>query len=270
MSADAPQAAPKPQLVALAAISFLHVAMMFAGFTILADSFNFPDILRDPAVVRLALFAADQTLIQGTYWMLAMTGITQILFTVLFVQSFPQNRSPGLSTLLMLTLIFGVLTGFGQAMGFGRWAILIPYLADQLLNGGADAATIALLEGAFNRYAGMLVGEHLSNIAWGIFFISAALAVLVSTTFDRRIAIIGIIGTPLFFVLAAEQLGLDGPILPLITDFGFPVLAIWHFAIAWSALRFDRAEWTGPRLGAGFWVMMAIVYGAMIWPAIAG
>jgi len=138
------------------------------------------------------------------------------------------------------------------------------------LSGGADPAVIALLEGSFNRYAGMLVGEHLSNIAWGIFFISAAFAVLSSKVFDRRIGIIGVIGTPLFFVLAAEQLGLEGALLGLITDFGFPLLAVWHFAIAWSAFRFDRAAWRGPALGASFWGVMGVLYLAMAWPAIAG
>ncbi|MBX3494530.1 MAG: hypothetical protein KF899_16300, partial [Parvibaculum sp.] len=55
-----------------------HIVLLFSGFTILAAVFDFPEVLRLPAGERLALFQDGQSVIMPTYWMLAMTGITQV------------------------------------------------------------------------------------------------------------------------------------------------------------------------------------------------
>lgn len=245
-----------------------HIFLLFAGFTILAATFDFPGVLRVPAPERLALFQAGQSVIVPTYWMLAMTGITQIFVTVLLW------RTLGLAagTAATLALVFGVLMGFGQAMGFGRWAILIPWLAERM----ADPATtesgreaIALLEGAFNRYAGMLIGEHLSNICWGFWLFFAGISVRRSGIVDARIGRAMMALSPLMFVLAAEQIGFDGPILSLLTDFGFPLLALIHLALAWQIIRRPEGAPAKP-LGIGAALSGIALYIAMVLPAFTG
>lgn len=245
-----------------------HIVLLFAGFTILASAFNFPDVLRLPAQERLALFQASQSVIVPTYWMLAMTGMTQIFVTVLLWRTV----GPAAGTAATLALVFGVLTGFGQAMGFGRWAILIPWLAEHMADPATTESgreTITLLEGAFNRYAGMLVGEHLSNICWGFWLFFAGISVRRSGLVDARIGRAMMALSPLMFVLAAEQLGFEGPILPLLTDFGFPLLALIHFALAWQIVH--RPEGAAARpLGVGAAFAGIALYIAMVLPAVAG
>lgn len=66
-----------------AAVLIIHIVAMFCGFIILGPAFEFPDVLRYPAVERFAIFSENQSVIRPTYWVLTMTGITQILISIL-------------------------------------------------------------------------------------------------------------------------------------------------------------------------------------------
>lgn len=138
-------------------VALLHVALISAGFLILAASFQFPEILRESAQTRLALFTQSQGTIVPAYYMMGMTGLTQIALAVLLHRAFAAPQS----ALLLLALVAGVLGGAFQAMGFLRWPIAIPYLAQAMAHATTPEAqaTVALLEGTLNRYAGMVVGS---------------------------------------------------------------------------------------------------------------
>jgi hypothetical protein len=245
-----------------------QIVAMFAGFTLLADAFQFPDVLRYPAAERLALFRAQQDVIVPTYWMLTMTGFGQILISVLLT---PRTGAAS-GDAARIALAFGVVAGLGQAIGFGRWAVVIPWLAAQMADpalGDAGRETAGLIEGTLNRFAGMLVGEHLANIAWGLWMFFTGVAIRQGGLLDRRIgtAMMGL--SPLFGVLAAEQLGFEGDILGVLTDFGFPLLALIHFGLAaqlWRRRGDEAAEplgWMSGAVGVG-------LYAAMVWPVVAG
>jgi Domain of unknown function (DUF4386) len=254
--------------VYLAAAFFLvlHIVLLFGGFTLLAVEFQFPDVLRLQTEERLALFRENQPVIVATYWGLTMSGFTQV-FAAVFLSLALRPYSGGLVT---LALIFGTITGLGQAMGFGRWAILMPYLAERMADPAISEGAkemIGLIEGSFNRYAGMLVGEHLSNIAMGFWLFFTGLAIRKSGVLDARLGTMAIVVSPLLFVLAAEQLGYAESMLSLITTYGLPLLAILHFGLAWQLIR-RRGLAPAPKLGLGFAAVAAILYAAMAAPAL--
>ena len=148
-----------------AILIIVHILALFIGFTILANVFQFPDVLQLASSERLALYRQNQSIIQPTYWVLAMTGLTQIGISVFLYRSF-RNRE---RTVLMLALVFGIICGILQAAGFIRWAILIPYLAEQMRSAtSATTEVLVMVEAAFNRYTGMALGEHLANICLGL------------------------------------------------------------------------------------------------------
>ena len=136
-------------------LTLLHAALLVSGFLILADQFSFPEILRASSQERLGLFHQNQTIITGAYYLMALTGLTQVVLAVMFHQSFAR---PG-STLLQLALVSGILAGVFQVLGFIRWPIAVPYLADQMAQASTDEmrAIVGLLEGLLNRYAGMAI-----------------------------------------------------------------------------------------------------------------
>ncbi len=250
-----------------AASIFVHILLLFVGFTILASVFEFPDILRQTAPYRLNLYRDNQAIVQPTYWLLAMTGFTQIAIAVFLFRSFRDRDT----TVLTFALLFGVLTGILQALGFIRWAILIPYLAEQMTAPTATATTreaIALIEGAFNHYAGMAVGEHTANICLGLWTFLLGVAMLRSSLFDSRLAWVGILLSPLAFILALEQLGLSGWLLDVVTDFGFPAWAVWLLVVAVSLLRTRPESGEGPRLTGKTLIWVVLLYILMILPAV--
>jgi hypothetical protein len=251
-----------------AAVSiFVHIIALFVGFTILASTFEFPDILRQTAPYRLNLYREGQAIIQPTYWVLALTGFTQIAMAVFLFRAFHDRDT----TVLTFALLFGVLTGILQTLGFIRWAVLIPYLAEQMAAPTATTETreaIALIEGAFNRYAGMAVGEHIANICLGLWTLLLSIAMLRGPLFDSRLAWVGILLSPLAFILALEQLGLSGWLLDVITDFGFPAWAVWLIVLAVSLLRTRPESGEGPNLTGKTMIWAVCLYVLLVLPAL--
>lgn len=241
----------------------VHVIALFAGFGVLAAVFDFPEVLRLPSAERLALFRRERAIVQPTYWVLALTGLNQVAIAV-FVHRALRARS---ATLAQLGLVFGVVCGVLQAAGFVRWAILIPYLADEMASADPTTArTIALLEGAFNRYAGMALGEHVANLCLGLWTILIGVALRHERTLDPRLgpAAIGLGAVAL--VLALEQLGVAPALLGLVLDFGFPAWAVWLVLLAVALWRSDgRRE---VRFGYGALAGALGLYALMVVPGV--
>jgi hypothetical protein len=248
---------------ATAVVLILHIVAMFAGFAVLGAVFEFPEVLRYPAPERFAIFAENEAIIRPTYWVLTMTGITQILISVLLYHVVRAQSQ----TAATLSLIFGTLAGFCQALGFGRWVILIPYFVTETAF-PEKAQMAAMLEGAFNHYAGMLVGEHLANICWGVWLASICVVFLRGTNISRALAGFGLALSPLLFLLAGEQIGVSGDVLDPLVDFGFPLLAVWHILLAVQLWHRNGAEeFAG--MGRAAWVSGGALAAALIAPALA-
>jgi hypothetical protein len=229
-----------------AALVIVHILALIASFGVLGAAFEFPEVLRLSAADRLALYRANQGVIQPTYWVLAMTGFTQVAMAVLLCRSFERTTSP----LLQLALVFGVLCGLLQMAGFIRWAILIPYLAELMVDADAqEAATLAIIEGVFNRYAGMALGEHAANVCLGVWTFGVGFSMRSSKLFDRRLAGWGMVLGVAAGILALEQLGIWPDLLGIVLDLVFPLWAVWLFAVAASLLRADPETGEGPALG---------------------
>ncbi len=116
----------------------------------------------------------------------------------------------------------------------------MPYLAEQMADPTISAFAkemIGLIEGSFNRYAGMLVDEHLSNLAMGFWLFFVGLGIRKSGVLDRRLGTMAVVLSPILFILAVEHMGYAESALALITTFGLPLLAILQFGLAWSLIQ---------------------------------
>lgn len=225
----------------------VHVLVLYAAFTLLAMVFDFPDVLRRPAIERLDLFQQTRALVRPTYWVLTLTGLTQIAVTVFLFQAF---RDRG-RTLIVFGAVFGTLAGVFQALGFVRWAVLTPYLARAMADPGLPDVTrqaIALTEGSFNRYAGMAVGEHMGNLALSVWTFCLALSMRRDPLFDGRLGIVGLALAPLAFLMALEPLDVAPHLLGAVVNVAFPAWVVWLVVIAASLWRADPVTGQGPRL----------------------
>ena len=252
-----------------AILLMVHTLLLAVGFNVLVAVFEFPDVLRMPAEYRLNLFLANSSIIIPTYYALALTGLTQVAIAVMLYQILDANRD----SLLLLATTFGVLTGVFQVLGFIRWPVLIAYLATTMQNvesNGLSPAVIAFMEGAFNHYAGMTVGEHLGFLAQAIWTTLLGVVMLRSKLFHRSLGWFSIAIGLLSFPMSLEPLG---EIFAPLAVLSVPLNGAWLivlFVMAISLLRTNAATGEGMVLG---WRTLAI--STLIWvmataPAMIG
>jgi hypothetical protein len=247
------------------ALTVVHVGLLSAGFLILADQFSFPEILRASSQERLALFRQNQSVIVPAYYMMGLSGLTQIMLAVMFHQSFAKAGS----TLLVAALVAGVLGGAFQMMGFMRWPIAVPYLAEQMAAAPSEEMrnVIALLEGLLNRYAGMVLGEHLGFLGQGVWTLLISAAMLRGPLFAWPYGLVGFVLGGLIIASSLEQLG--GP-FEAIGFLSAPASAAWlgWLLMCGISLARTRADGVGPKFFLVSALGMVVIMGALVVPAL--
>lgn len=247
-------------------MALAHAALLSAGFLVLADAFAFPDILRESPQTRLALFQANAATIIPAYYAMALTGLTQIALALGLNAVFRRTGS----LLLSAALTFGILAGAFQIMGFMRWPIVIPWLAQEMAAASGDSqrmAMVALMEGTLNRYAGMTVGEHLGFLAQGLWSILAGSALIRTRLASPLLGVGGIVLGVLILGGALEQLG--GP-FAMLGMFSAPASAAWLgwlLMLAFSLLRTGESG-KEPAMGPLSLLLFAALMAAFVIPSL--
>jgi len=175
-------------------------------FTVLAQTFDYPDILRQPTSDILRRFTAGGSGLVLTWWCFAMTAVLLAPAAVLFSETVT-DANP---TVITLATTFGVLAAAVQFLGLIRWPLAVPYLARTANDPAADRATHAAVEVTFqtlNRYLGVAVGEHLGYLFTGLWTACAGVALVQSELLNPAFGIAGIAIAPLFVFGAAEFVG---------------------------------------------------------------
>jgi hypothetical protein len=251
-----------------AGFMIIHALVLAIGFYVLAAIFEFPDVLRRSAEYRLGLFLANSAIIIPTYYALALTGLTQVAIAVLLHQVVAGNRTATLA----LATTFGILTGLFQVLGFIRWPILIPYLAEALQNpnNGVSQATVVFIEGVANRYFGMTVGEHLGFLAQGVWMTLLAVVLLRRKLFHPSLAWATLLLGVLTLVMSLEPLG---GVFTVFEVLSLPVNAAWLIVLLVMALSLIRTNVTtgeGIRLGWRAWAAAVVVWMVLVVPGLVG
>jgi hypothetical protein len=175
-------------------------------YTMLARSFDYPDILRRPTAEVLGRFGAGGSPLILTWWGFAMSAVllapTAVLVSVVFAGA---N-----ATILSLAAAIGVLAALVQFLGLIRWPLAVPHLARTVAAPDATAATREAVDVVFqtlNRYLGVAVGEHLGYLFTGFWTGLVGVAVIQSDVLHPAFGVIGLVLAPLFLVGAMEFVG---------------------------------------------------------------
>lgn len=206
-----------------------------AGFTGLQMTFDYPDILRQPAGEVLTRFAQAGWNLHA-YWYAMMAAAVGMI---------PASVATGLALwkrdnlLASLSIAFGTVAGLVQAFGLIRWVILTPALAVTYVNPGAteaqQAMSVALFD-ATNLYLGVGVGEHLGYLFTGVWTLLVAALVFG----ERRI--LGTSGVVLSFGVMAGMLEPFGVAMTAdINAIAFSLWALWALVLGVMMLLKSRA-----------------------------
>ncbi|WP_405058938.1 DUF4386 domain-containing protein [Kribbella sp. NBC_01505] len=183
----------------------LAVLAFGATASILSATFDWPDILREPADVVLPAFTAGGTGLIWTWFAVAWTYALLAVPILLLPQALGRRNDPLVRTATWV----GAASVLLSLIGFLRWVFVVPPLARAYAEG--DPAVAAAWT-AQHLYGGALLGEHLGQllaIMWGI-GISIALF-----RGHRRLAVAGFLANVLYLTNQGDILATAVP--------GFPV-----------------------------------------------
>lgn len=148
---------------------FVVSALGFAGAaTTLSVTFDWPDILREPASIVLPAFAAGGPGLVWTWFATAWTYGLLAVPVLLLPAALGLRDHPAMRVASYL----GAASVLLSLIGFLRWVFVVPPLAKSYV--GGDATTQAAVDAAWtaqHQFGGALLGEHLGQlliIAWSI------------------------------------------------------------------------------------------------------
>jgi hypothetical protein len=169
-----------------AALLLIAVPIAFnVTFTLLARSFSYPDILRQPAGSILSRFSAGGTQLLVLWWTFALTALLMVPLVVFVASLFADGP------VRTLALATGLLSALVQTLGLMRWPFVVPLLARRYVGSGATQTqreNVELIFDALHRYLGVGVGEHLGYLLTGAWTILTGVLMLGSGPFPAALA----------------------------------------------------------------------------------
>jgi hypothetical protein len=196
-----------------------------AFFALLSVTFEYPDILREPAGYVLRTFDAGGGSLIALWYGFMLTAVLFVPLAVLVHKALAREDTPYMA----LATAFGIVAGVVQFLGLIRWPFLVPYLADTYVDPASSGATresVAVVFQAFNQYAGVGVGEHLGYLFTGLWTALVALAMFGSPLPLRRwLALLGAVAAAGIAVGMLEPAGFD-PAADIVVV-GYILWSVW-------------------------------------------
>jgi Domain of unknown function (DUF4386) len=190
----------------VAALLLIAVPIAFnVTFTLLARSFSYPEILRQPAGIILTRFSAGGTSLVVQWWAFALTALLMVPLVVLVGTLFAAGP---LRTLALATGLFSALV---QTLGLMRWPFVVPLLARRYVDPNATQGqrdNAELVFDALHRYLGVGVGEHLGYLLTGSWTLLTGVLVIGSSVLPVWL---GWLAIPIGLALLTGALEFVGP-----------------------------------------------------------
>lgn len=192
---------------------FLIGALTFAtAATVLSATFDWPDILREPADVVLPKFAAGGPSLVWTWFATAWTYA--ILFVpILLLPTVLRRRE---DAPLGVATFAGAISALLALIGFLRWVFVVPPLARMYQDSDTASRTaVAASWLAQHQYGGALLGEHLGQLLGLGWSITLSIIILRTRVLPRWLGLVGLIVSVLYLFNQGDIMATALP--------GFPV-----------------------------------------------
>lgn len=196
------------------------------GYLVLGTRFGWPAVLDEPGTTALDAFVEQQAWVRFGFYLFLLSSLVLIPAAV-YLRDLLERGSPA----AVSVATFGVLGAFAQMLGWVRWPIAVPGLADSWADPAATVtereATAAAYD-VLNGYAGGALGEHLGWLLQGIWAVGVAVLLLQSGLLPRWFAVLGLAlaGAWAVAVPTATAVGLAG-----LEFWGLNVYTAWYLWI---------------------------------------
>lgn len=222
-------------------LSAIALAIAFnIPYTVLAMTYNYPDVLRGSAYDALDLFAKGGASLILTWHAFAVIALALMPFAM--AVSLTAHRLHHHTGLAIGAAIAGALAGLTQAMGLWRWVFVIPSLARTHADPTSSPEAKAAAERAFeilNLYGGVAIGEHMGQLLTALFVVLFA---LIQWREAHKITAVTGFVTATTIVLGTQEgvaiaLGQSGEMFSMATILGYLGLTVWLIQTGITHLR---------------------------------
>lgn len=209
---------------------FIVGALAFAAAaTVLSSTFEWPDILREPADVVLPKFVEGGTGLVWTWFTVAWTYAILLVPILLLPAALGMQGDPALRAATYIGATSVVLS----LIGFLRWVFVVPELARSYVDG--DAVTKAAVSAAWtaqHQFGGALLGEHLGQllvIAWSV---TVSAIVVRSRVLPLWLGVTGLVVSGLYLLNQGDILATAVPDFPVWDQAGLIGSTGWGLWVA--------------------------------------
>ncbi|MBD3882955.1 DUF4386 domain-containing protein [Phormidium tenue FACHB-886] len=216
----------------------LLIVFLNIPYTLLIQTFEYDDILRQPVDAVLTKFHAGGASLILTWFAFGLSALLFIPVSVLLHQLLARDTARYLS----IATVAGILSGILQSIGLMRWVFVIPVLANLYTDPASSPATreaVAVVYQAVHQYGGVVLGEYLGQTLLIIWTLGVSIAMLKSSLFRSWMSWFGLITLPLLLLGQTELLKTVLPAIPVLefTPIGFILWQLWLLIIGISLLR---------------------------------
>ncbi len=183
-----------------------------AAATALSSTFDWPDVLREPAAVVLPAVVAGGAGLTWTWFATAWTYAILLVPILLLPAVLGRRGDP----VLRVATWAGAISVLLSLIGFLRWVFVVPPLADSYTTG--DAVTRAAVDAAWtaqHQFGGALLGEHLGQLLAVAWSVAVSVTVLRTRVLPRWLGVAGLVASALYLTNQGDVLATAVP--------GFPV-----------------------------------------------
>src|SRR5688500_18196943 len=183
-----------------------------AAATVLSSTFDWPDILREPADMVLPAFVAGGTTLVWTWFATAWTYAILLVPILLLPAVLGRRGDPALRAATYV----GATSVLLSLVGFLRWVFVVPPLAHSYVTG--DATTRAAVDAAWtaqHQFGGALLGEHLGQllvIGWSV---TVSVIILRTRVLPRWLGVSGLVVSMIYLLNQGDILATALPDFPV-------------------------------------------------------
>ncbi len=181
-----------PTIVRAGGVALIGGAVAFlAVFSFLAARFDYPAVLDGAAADVLPKLLATGATGRAVWALYAFLPLIWIPAGVGAFQALRHVREGG----MRIAMLFAVVSAISMMLGLLRWPSIHWTLAEAYVAGSAaDQAVISAVFAGLNSFLGNYIGEFLGELAFSVFFLLSALAMLVPRSgFSRWVGYFGIL-----------------------------------------------------------------------------
>jgi Domain of unknown function (DUF4386) len=183
-------ALPRGTRVTTGILLIAAAVLAAAGAVWLSAVFSWPDILDAAGAEAIPAFAGAEAAVRTAFYFMLVSSLLLIPAAIYLEQVVGGPSAPAVRAVTA----FGVLGGFAQILGWVRWPVTMPHLAETYA--AADETTrvsVASSYDVLNRYAGGALGEHLGWLFQGLWAIGLAILLVRVVGVHRWFSYLGLL-----------------------------------------------------------------------------